>query len=101
MASSASGARIETRELSFAYGGRRVLRRVGLRVEPGEVVGLLGPNGSGKSTLIKIVSAVLGGYGGSARIDEREVRELDRRDEDRDDGRRWMEIMEMAAGAME
>ncbi len=80
MASSADAARIETRELSFAYDGRQVLRGVGLRVEPGEVVGLLGPNGSGKSTLIKIVSAVLSGYRGSARIDDREVRELGRRE---------------------
>ena len=80
MAFSASAARIETRQLTFAYDGQRVLRQVGLCVEPGEVVGLLGPNGSGKSTLIKIVSAVLKGYQGSARIDDREVRELDRRE---------------------
>jgi iron complex transport system ATP-binding protein len=80
MASSADAARIETRELSFAYDGRQVLRGVGLRVEPGEVVGLLGPNGSGKSTLIKVVSAVLKGYAGSARVADREVRELGRRE---------------------
>jgi lipopolysaccharide transport system ATP-binding protein len=45
-------------------GGRPVhefqaLRNVSLRVETGEVMGLIGPNGSGKSTLLQIVCGVL------------------------------------------
>jgi len=35
------------------------LRNVSLRVETGEVMGLIGPNGSGKSTLLQIVCGVL------------------------------------------
>jgi iron complex transport system ATP-binding protein len=66
--------------LTFAYRGRPVLSGVDLRVLPGEVVGLLGPNGSGKSTVIKLLSGVLPGYGGSARIDGAEVRVLPRRE---------------------
>jgi ABC-2 type transport system ATP-binding protein len=49
----------------------RALSDINLRVEPGEVVGLVGPNGAGKTTLMKIIStlleptsgrAVVGGY---------------------------------------
>lgn len=54
---------IEIRDLLFAYKDRAVLHGVSLRVERGEMVGILGPNGSGKTTLLKILSAVLRGRG--------------------------------------
>ncbi|HEX6262087.1 MAG TPA: ABC transporter ATP-binding protein [Actinomycetota bacterium] len=45
----------------------RVLRGAGLRLDPGEVVGLVGENGSGKSTMMKILSGALSHDGGEVR----------------------------------
>ena len=73
------GVVLEAVDLGFSYGRAEVLRQVSLSAAPGEIVGLIGPNGSGKSSLIRILSGVLSGYAGSARVGGREVRDLDRR----------------------
>jgi len=41
--------------VTVAFGGNRVLDRVGLTAGPGRVTGLIGPNGAGKSTLFDVV----------------------------------------------
>jgi energy-coupling factor transport system ATP-binding protein len=45
--------------ISFSFGRTRVLERVGLEVQRGEVVCLSGPNGSGKTTLARILAGLL------------------------------------------
>jgi ribose transport system ATP-binding protein len=49
---------VELRNISKVFGSNRALDSVDLRIDSGEVVGLLGQNGSGKSTLVKIMSGV-------------------------------------------
>jgi ABC-2 type transport system ATP-binding protein len=50
---------IETRDLRKRYRSVEALRGVTLKVEPGEVFGLLGQNGAGKTTLIKILLGIV------------------------------------------
>jgi ABC-2 type transport system ATP-binding protein len=59
---------IEVRDLVRNSGARRVLDRVSLRVEPGEVVGFLGPNGAGKTTTLRVLAGVLPPHGGRVLI---------------------------------
>lgn len=49
---------VELRNISKVFGSNRALDDVDLRIDSGEVIGLLGQNGSGKSTLVKIMSGV-------------------------------------------
>ena len=37
------------------FGARRVVDRVSLHVDPGEIVGLLGPNGAGKTVTFSML----------------------------------------------
>ena len=44
----------EVRDLSKSYNGRPILKKLSIKVFPGECVGILGPNGCGKTTLFSI-----------------------------------------------
>ncbi|CAM3920423.1 ABC transporter ATP-binding protein [Cohnella lubricantis] len=49
---------VETEGLVRSFGGRTVLDGISLRIERGELFGLLGPSGSGKTTLIKLITGI-------------------------------------------
>ena len=50
--------RLETRNLSRSFEGRRVVDDVSLTLYPGQVTCLLGPSGCGKSTTLRIIAGV-------------------------------------------
>ena len=59
---------LDARGIRKSYGSHDVLRGVDLRVEPGQVLGLLGRNGAGKSTLITILCGLRRADSGTATI---------------------------------
>ncbi len=67
---------------SYASGGpgglrREVLRGVDLEARPGEIVGIVGSSGCGKSTLLNIIGGLEAADGGSVRLGQLRVTELD------------------------
>jgi heme exporter protein A len=50
---------VELEDVGKAFGATVALRRISLRVAPGETLALLGDNGSGKTTLLKIMAGAL------------------------------------------
>jgi len=50
---------IALENLHFSYSREPVLKGITLRVQQGEILGILGPNGCGKSTLLRLLRGVL------------------------------------------
>jgi len=59
--------------VSINFGGVRALDNFSLRVEPGEIRGLIGPNGSGKSTAFNVITGLYRPSGGDIRVGGRSV----------------------------
>ncbi|MFA1821245.1 ABC transporter ATP-binding protein [Virgibacillus oceani] len=49
---------LEVNALSKEYGKKTILEAISLRVEKGEIIGLVGENGAGKSTLLNILATL-------------------------------------------
>lgn len=63
---------IEFRDLHYSYPDQpetEVLKGINLKIEPGEMIGILGRTGSGKSTLINLIPRLLNPPRGSLFID--------------------------------
>jgi len=59
--------------LNKAYGGRRVVEDVSVRISPGEIVGLLGPNGAGKTTSFYLILGLVPADRGRVLLDGRDI----------------------------
>ena len=72
------GGKIEYRNLSFAYSGRKslALNDVSLLVPAGTKVGIVGKVGSGKSTLIQLLTRTYNPPSGSLLIDGIDIRKI-------------------------
>jgi ABC-2 type transport system ATP-binding protein len=66
---------VETRGLTRRFGALTAVAQLSLRVERGEVFGLLGPNGSGKTTTVRMLCGLLAPSEGTARVAGVEVTE--------------------------
>jgi len=60
-------------DLHVRYGAIAAVRGVSLRVDAGEVVGLIGVNGAGKSTTMSSIVGVVKPFSGSISFDRREL----------------------------
>jgi lipopolysaccharide export system ATP-binding protein len=67
---------LEARDLVKSYAGRRVVDRLSICVERGQVIGLLGPNGAGKTTTFYLIIGFLAAEAGGVVLDGTEISPL-------------------------
>ena len=71
--------RLDIENLSVGYGGKAVLRSVGLSLNGGEVLAILGANGAGKTTLFRSLLHFVKPLHGSVSLDGQDIGKLTRR----------------------
>ena len=73
--------RIDFDNVSFSYDkGKRVLEEFSIKIEPGEMIGLVGHSGAGKSTIINLLSRFYDVSEGVIRVDGVDIREIQQAD---------------------
>ncbi|MBW1251230.1 heme ABC transporter ATP-binding protein [Pantoea allii] len=65
------GESLQTTNLCFGYGKRRLIDEISFSLPPGEMVALIGPNGAGKSTLLRLMTGFLTPTSGECRLGDR------------------------------
>ena len=69
--------RVRFENVSFSYAeGERVLKNVDIRIEPGEMIGLVGETGSGKSTLASLACRFYDPTKGAITLDGADLRDI-------------------------
>jgi lipopolysaccharide export system ATP-binding protein len=76
MSDGSSSPVLQTRDLVRDFGKRRVVNKVSIQVNGGEIVGLLGPNGAGKTTTFYMVVGLIQATAGKVFLDEGDITPL-------------------------
>jgi|TARA_A100001015_G_scaffold235353_1_gene267116 lipopolysaccharide export system ATP-binding protein len=76
MSDSSSPPVLQTRNLVRDFGKRRVVNKVSIEVNAGEIVGLLGPNGAGKTTTFYMIVGLIQATAGKVFLDESDITPL-------------------------
>lgn len=70
---------IQIENLQKSFGNLKVLSDINIHIQDGEIYGLVGRSGAGKSTLLRCINGLESYQSGSLKVNETEVRELDKK----------------------
>ncbi|HEY2493081.1 MAG TPA: ABC transporter ATP-binding protein [Paenibacillus sp.] len=66
---------ITTHDLTKRYGSRKVVEKVNLEINKGDIYGFLGPNGAGKTTTIRMLLGLIKPSSGSVHMFEKNLKQ--------------------------
>lgn len=64
---------LHTEDLTKSYHGRKVVDKVSISLDRGQVVGLLGPNGAGKTTSFRMIVGLISPDSGQVFFDDQDI----------------------------
>ena len=67
------GTLLHTEDLTKSYRGRKVVDKVSISLDRGQVVGLLGPNGAGKTTSFRMIVGLISPDSGRVFFDDQDI----------------------------
>src|SRR5210317_1754064 len=67
---------LKIRNLEAGYGKLRVLKRISMHVDPGEIVTIIGANGAGKTTLLHTIIGLIKVGSGEIVFKDRNLRKI-------------------------
>jgi branched-chain amino acid transport system ATP-binding protein len=67
---------LELKDVSIHFGGLKVIEKMNLGIQPGELIGLIGPNGAGKTTAFNLISGIYRPSQGEIFFEGRQVNAL-------------------------
>lgn len=68
---------IEFKNVKLRHGSRQVIKGIDLKIEPGEMIGLVGPSGAGKTTLVNLACRFFDVSEGAVLVDGIDLRQID------------------------
>lgn len=68
---------IEFKGVKLRHGSRQVIKGIDLKIQPGEMIGLVGPSGAGKTTLVNLACRFFDVTEGAVLVDGVDLREID------------------------
>ena len=71
---------LQATDIGVELANRRVLEKISLTVDAGELIGLVGPNGSGKTTCLRALLGLVPIDHGSITLDGRTIKDVQRRE---------------------
>jgi branched-chain amino acid transport system ATP-binding protein len=64
---------LEVKDVSIQFGGLKVIEKMNMGINPGELIGLIGPNGAGKTTAFNLISGIYQPTHGSIKFDGEQI----------------------------
>jgi len=70
---------LQAKSLTWSVGNARIVERLDLSIERGELVGVIGPNGAGKTTLLRLLAGLLVPTEGEVLLEGRHINGMESR----------------------